>query len=190
MKRIMSSVAVAVAAVAVCGWANAQEVSKTQSAEYEHLKVLEPMVGNYHGEWSNNEAGEVGEMALTISWNDPKNMLIAESKSRTLEASTKRPKSEWTPGIRQYYVWNHQENRIEHIDIQAWSGAVVVYEVAAKGDAVYSYSLLRTTGLPGGKADITMIATDRDLTAKITSIRTPDGGTLDDMEWKAQRVKK
>jgi hypothetical protein len=34
-----------------------------------------------------------------------------------------------------------------------------------------------------------MTATEHDLTAKITNIRTPDGESLDDMEFRFQRVK-
>ena len=189
MKHFTSTAAVAVMVIVVCGFADAQQKPDAESAEYAHLKVLERLVGNYRAEWGSPESGDKWEGKLKISWNDSKNMLIAESQNRALEAGTNRSKSEWTPAMRLYLVWNHQENRIELIDVQAWSGTVSVSEVTTKGDGVFSLSMIRTTGPSGGKADIAMIATEQDFTVKITNIRSPDGEALDDMEFKFSRVK-
>jgi hypothetical protein len=189
VKYNLLTAVLAIATIACGGLATAQEEMDSEQAEYQHLKVLEPMVGNYHAEWTNDEAGEKWETELTISWNDSKNMLIVESKNRALEPATNRPKSDWIPFLRQYFVWNHQEKRMELIDVRAWSGTVDVSEVAAKGNGVFAYSMIRTTGRPGGQGDVTMTATEHDLTAKIINIRTPDGESLDDMEFRFQRVK-
>jgi hypothetical protein len=189
MKHLTSTAAVAVTVIVVCGFADAQQKPDAESAEYAHLKVLEPLLGNYRAEWTVPESGDKGESKLKISWNWSKNMLIAESQYRTLEAGTNHPTLEWTSVVRLYFVWNHQDNRIESIDVKAWNGTVSVSEVTAKGDGVFSFSTIRTTDRPGGNADIAMIATEQDLTVKFTNIKTPDGETGNDNEFKYTRVK-
>ncbi len=189
MKHAITTVAVGLMFIMVCAFADAQQKPDAESGEYAQLKVLEPLVGTYRSEWTNQESGDQGESNLTISWNDSKNMLIAESQYRTIASDTNRPKTEWMPAIRLYFVWNHVGKRIESIDVQAWSGVVNISEVTAKDGGVLSLAEVRTTGRPGGSASISLVAAEHDLTVKITNIKSPAGETLDDMEFKFIRVK-
>ncbi len=133
MQRLCFAVTI-VAALITCGPANAQNADE-KNLEYEKLKVLEPMVGTYHGSGTNQETGEVWEVRVTIAWSDSKKMLMSEASARGAGAEADLPTKEWeTAQRREYYLWNSDEKHVEHIVVNPTRGVLQINKVTCEGD--------------------------------------------------------
>jgi hypothetical protein len=172
-----------------CGFIHAQEAENEENLEYEKLKVLEPLLGTYHGTGTNLETGRVWEIHVTIAWSDSKKMLVREGTGRNAETEADLAEQEWQPlQGRMYYAWNHTANRIEHFYVRPGIGVVTINEVKHKGDKVFSYSRISTTGDPSWKSDIKAVVTKDGITYHITNRQNSAGEALEDAEWKMKRV--
>ncbi len=167
----------------------AQETEVEENAQYEKLKVLEPLVGEYRYEAPVQANGEQREWRLLIFWNKQKKMLLGESRNRRIDGSATVKEKEWNFGERQYYVWNDREGRIESFQVRPARGLVNTCEVRLMGNGVFVIKLLGSTGDPVVEsAQITMTATDAGITTRYTGRKDPDGQPLEDMEFTVPRV--
>jgi hypothetical protein len=185
---------VTVVATTFCGFTHAQEAeNETQtSREYEKLKALEPLVGTYIIEGTNEETGVNWEWVITIDWNGPpKSMLIVEDKRRWANAEEDVKTKDWaTTKNRHYFVWNNSTERIEYMNVWARRGRISVHHVIPKGEGTYSMPRLTTTESPAGNANITVKVDESSLVWKIVDRTTPDGTREDDMVFNWKRMGK
>ena len=85
--------------------------SDNKNVEYEQLKVLEPLVGDWMGKGNNEEFGMVYEFKFNLRWSANKKMLIGEGQVRA-SADGNLEDKEFQPGWRNYFVWDHKDERI------------------------------------------------------------------------------
>jgi hypothetical protein len=183
-----------VMALFVCGLTYAQDTSTEQAEqniEYEKLKVLEPLVGTFLMEGTNEQEGTKWEWVHSTDWSGPeKKMLITETKFRSAGAEADLEKQEWAVGKGGfYYVWNNAAKRIEYIAVMARRGSVTVSEVKCNGDGLYSLKRLSTTVSPAGSEETTVTVDDQTLLWKITNRKSADGQPEEDMVFDWKRVK-
>jgi hypothetical protein len=186
----MKRAAFALVFAVVCGSVYAQDADPPNPAEYEELKVLEPMVGTYRSEWSSANTGGLREMLMTFSWSSSKKMLVAEGKIRRAKPGQDISKQPWTTfRTRSYFVWNHVAKRIEMIDVNTLAGAVHVSEVKSKGAGVFSFLPVSSTLNDKAKADMVVTATEEGMTIKFTNRVNADGERLEDAEYTSKRIR-
>lgn len=167
----------------------AQETAVEENAQYEKLKVLEPLVGEYRFDGQVQANGEQREWRLLFFWNKEKKMLLGESRNRRVDAGATAEEKEWNFGQRQYHVWNDREKRIESYHVRAAQGVIATREVKPMGNGVFVLELLSSTGdSVAESAQITMTATNAGIAYRLTGRKDPAGRPLEDMEFAAQRV--
>ena len=159
-------------------------------AEYEELKVLDPMVGTYRMEWLSANTEGRGKCLRRISWSSSKKMLVADGKIRRAEPGQDISKQPWTHlRPRRYFVWNHVAERIEMVNVDTLAGAVHVSEVKSKGAGVFSFLPVSSTLNGKAKADMVVTVTKEGITAKLTNRVNADGKRLEDEEHKSKRIR-
>jgi len=179
-----------VAIIVLSGIALGQEPNEEEQIQYEKLKVLEPLVGTYIIEGTNEENGTKWEWVNTIGWNGPsKSMLIIDDKIRWANAEEDVKAKDWViTKTHHYFVWNATTQRIEYVSVWARQGTIVVNHVIPQGEGVYSMSRLSTTESPVGNADMLVKVDDTSLEWKVIKRTTPDGAPADDMVFNWTRV--
>ena len=186
----MKRAAFALVFAVVCGSVYAQDADSPNPAEYEELKVLEPMVGTYRSEWLSANTGGEREALVTYSWSTSKKMLVAEGKIRRAEPGQDISKQPWTTfWDRRYFVWNHVAERIEMVNVNTSAGTVHVSEVKSKGAGVFSILPISSTLNDKAKADMVVTVTKEGITAKLTNRVNADGKRLEDEEHKSKRIR-
>lgn len=189
MKRLIFTLTTFVAMVT--GSLNfAQEPAADGNPEYERLKVLEPLVGEYRAIGDVQPDGEQREWRLSFFWSKQKKMLLAESRNRRIDAQATPEDKEWNFGERQYYVWNHRTNRIEWVHVRPAFGVVNTREVTAQGNGVFSMQLLTSTSDAATEPGLfTLTGTADSLKMKFSDRKKPDGQPDEDLEFTLPRVK-
>ncbi len=184
---------IAIAAILTCGrnYAQNQEVETQTNEEYEHLKVLEPLVGTFLIEGKNDETGQRWEWTHTTSWIGPgRKMLKIEQRSRIADNEAALKEQEWTTGHSyHFYVWNNAEKRIEYISVWGGRGVVEIKGVHSKGNGTFSMPVVSTTMSPADKYETTVTVTSDTLVWKIHDRKTFAGDPEQDLVFEWKRVK-
>ncbi len=131
MKRVVAYGALLIA-VCLCGVAFAQVAESQTNAHYEHLRILEPLVGTFappedaFGNW---------DVLAKNKWIGDKKMIVLENHARAADASPDTERNIWHN--RSFFYWNEKEGHIEHLAVQP------NYEGASAGTVIYKVSPLR-----------------------------------------------
>ena len=176
MKRIFFAVAT-IAAVLTSGWSFAQEANN-ETEKYEHLKVLEPLVGEWRSETTNEETGASVEWHLKTSWSETKNTIVGEVRTRRVDSDADARQKEWVRDSHIFYSWNASTDCLEYVCVRPRPGQIFLCKVQPQEKGVFAYSPLRE-GQTGG-AWMTMTSTENELIMKI-----PNAG----IEWPLKKVK-
>ena len=185
MKRLIFAVFGTVIAIGMCGVAWSQDAD--ENPEYEKLKVLEPLIGTYYAEWS-EEDGEQDTL-MTFAWNSNKRALISTREGRKADTKQELRMKRWQ-GLqdRYYYFWNAVENRIESVGLNPTGGdcTISVVKPIAKGE--YALEFVRSTTTTESRSTVQIVVTDDSLTFKITNRKDADGAPLEDVDFVGKRV--
>jgi hypothetical protein len=91
-----------------------QQEQAQPNVEYEHLKVLDSLVGTWQGKGTDPESGVEFEFKFTVSWSPNQKLLMGDGMVRAaLPGQGKLEEQEFGPGWRNFWVWNQQEQRLE-----------------------------------------------------------------------------
>jgi hypothetical protein len=91
-----------------------QQDAAQPNVEYEHLKVLDTLVGTWQGKGTDPESGVEFEFKFTVSWSPNKKLLMGDGMVRAaLPGQGNLEEQEFGPGWRTFWVWNQQEQRLE-----------------------------------------------------------------------------
>lgn len=189
MKRMFLALTATVAGL-MCLPTYAQDATEGDNLEYEKLKVLEPLIGTFHQNWTDEKTGEIRESEATISWCDSKKMLVVTGRQRaakTEDAVARQPWKAWTDII--HYYWNNVSHQIESVRVRPEEGFVTVNTITPNDNGVFVYTQIKTSSDRSGSPKLTVEATDEALTLRASGRVDAEGKPLDDSETVYMRVK-
>jgi hypothetical protein len=188
--RRSSFLITALSAIFVCGLIYAQDATEEENLEYEKLKVLEPLIGTWQIEWTNDETGVKGQAKVEISWSETKKMVRQKQFMRTAEPGADLVEQEWNARADRCYLWNHNTKRIEQVNINERSGWVITREVKPSGGGVFVMPAISGSNEVTGDRILVTYKVEKDSHTVTLSNRTDDeGNPRDDFVYTMQRVK-
>jgi hypothetical protein len=148
----------AVLLIAVCpaSLVMGQTGRPAEGPEFEHLKVLEPLLGSFSQETNGNF-----EMRRKHIWTDLKRMIVV-----TLERKPKDSDQDFsdTP-YREFFYWNAQDQRIEQVVVNPRAGRTETYVVTPNEDNEFDFELVNTSRA-GSISKGTWAVTDEGMTMR------------------------
>lgn len=134
----MTRLFLAVLLIAVCpaSLVMGQTERPAEGPEFEHLKVLEPLLGVFSEETNGNF-----EIRRKHNWTGRKRMIVV-----TLEVKPKDSEQDFsdTP-YREFFYWNAQDQRIEQVVVNPRNGRTERYVVTPNEDNEFDFELVNTS---------------------------------------------
>jgi hypothetical protein len=120
-----------------------QESTPPTAPVYEHLKVLEPLIGDFVDD--DDDPNRAFRLRVSASWSPRKQMVVWTAKAQP------RGEEQWFEiPRRQYFYWNENAKRIERLDINAGRrSSISTYEVLPDDDGQFAFQLI-SSNRPGG----------------------------------------
>jgi hypothetical protein len=169
------------------GQAVAQETAEEESIHYEKLKVLKPLLGEWHSVQKLGNGGQA-EWLHTVSWAPSKKMLVGKVQMRFAPAGTDLADEDWEHRGRMFWAWSPGSESIQLVTVGEHWGFITHSE--AKVDekkGVITYPDVHGTG--GGSSERVDTVTATEWKTEITNRKNAEGEELDDMGWTFTKVK-
>lgn len=176
-------------ALAVVSLAHGQEAKEQENVQYEELKVLEPIIGTWGANWTNEQNGEQGEIQMTYSWSSSRKMIMCASRIRKAQPGADLATQDWVDGgPRYYYVWNVTSKCIEVYALYTGIGEAVVSKVEPKGDNKFEMTVIHAAA-DVSRGDAILTIKEDEVVTKVINRKGDDGEKWKDLEMVHKRVK-
>jgi hypothetical protein len=160
-----------------------------ENVEYEHLKVLEPLVGTWLMSGTNDEDDVDWEYKLIYSWSPSKKMLVGHGNLRWATTNDSLSEKEWEPREHRSIIWNHKKKTIEQTILHPNRGSVSVLSFTGKGNGRFAVTQESNSAAEHGTLDRMLIITGDKITINETNRKNAAGESQPDRTRTLSRLK-
>jgi hypothetical protein len=186
--KLLGMLSVLIAAFSIGSLSYAQPQKDEENVAYEHLKVLEPIIGTWTTSFDNNYTGWHVEIMTTYSWSPTQKMLVAKGKTRRVKIGDDSSTQEWSDlDVPEFWMWNTVSKSIERYSVVPEAGMACVDKVVSKGEGVFEIAPIHGNHFLGNYT-LKMVLKDKEIHNTFANLTGPKGEKQDDIELVSKRV--